>query len=80
MVDVQSIDIVGVRIRNIKLSGRSIRYSNLPHSRPVSWRFIHKVTQINIIPCIENISGKKLKAARGMHMLTEDAYLKIWSV
>jgi hypothetical protein len=50
MIDEQSVDIVGVRVWHIELSSRSIRYSDLPHSRTVSWWLVHKVTQINIIP------------------------------
>jgi|JXWR01.1.fsa_nt_gb hypothetical protein len=50
MVDIQPIHIVGIRVWNIEFRGGSIRYSDLPHRGTVSWWFIHKVTQINVIP------------------------------
>uniref|UniRef100_A0A7C8YPT6 Uncharacterized protein n=1 Tax=Opuntia streptacantha TaxID=393608 RepID=A0A7C8YPT6_OPUST len=44
MVEVELVDILRIRIRDVEFSSSPIRYSNLPQCWSISWRFIYNVT------------------------------------
>jgi hypothetical protein len=48
MIDEEPVDIIRVRVGNVKLRSCAVWDANLPQSGAISWWFIHKLANINI--------------------------------
>lgn len=56
MIDIEFINVLGIRIGNIELCGRTIRYAYFPECRAVSGRLINKIAHLNFTICISCMS------------------------
>jgi hypothetical protein len=48
MIDEKTVDIIRVRVRNVKLSSCAVWDANLPQSGAISWWYMYKLADINI--------------------------------
>jgi hypothetical protein len=79
MVDEKFVNILWVRIRNVKLCSRSIRYAYFPHCWTISWRFIYKITNIDFTTCLACYQTMCwMMYTTELRMLTE--WSRLWNI
>jgi hypothetical protein len=52
MIKIEFIDVLGIRTRSTKLFCRTIRDASFPQCWPISRRFIHEITHLNVTTCV----------------------------
>ena len=64
MFEIKFVDIFWVCIRNVELCGGTIRETYFPQCGANPWRFIHKITDINVTTCFTRLTFIAIEYAK----------------